>query len=241
MKKYFIIGFIVVFGIAGISGYMTHKKINKNVESMENYVEQKMGKENKTQEEIKENIDTISINEDTIKNEIEEETTNKNKVGIIQNNKAKKAGEKKNVNNISEEGKKEKQQSNCKLNNNTQVEKTPQNTQVKNDIRKKEQEEKETKQEENKNEENKKVEEYKINQTKINEMKTIINNNPSDDMKLYGYQIIVDSSIVELTNEFTFTEKRVKDKIVYKFGTIRIYAQDRYLNGKYVTTECYII
>lgn len=85
------------------------------------------------------------------------------------------------------------------------------------------------------------TEEYKINEKKIAEIRNIINTNPSEDMKLYGYGIVVDSSITEVTTQFTFTEKRVKDKIVWKFGTIRIYAQDYYRNGQYITTECYLI
>lgn len=85
------------------------------------------------------------------------------------------------------------------------------------------------------------TEEYKINEKKIAEIRNIINSNPSEDMKLYGYEIVVDSSITELTTQFTFTEKRVKDKIAWKFGTIRIYAQDYYRNGQYITTECYLI
>lgn len=85
------------------------------------------------------------------------------------------------------------------------------------------------------------TEEYKINEKKIAEIRNIINSNPSEDMKLYGYEIIVDSSITEITTQFTFTEKRVKDKIAWKFGTIRIYAQDYYRNGQYITTECYLI
>ena len=85
------------------------------------------------------------------------------------------------------------------------------------------------------------TEEYKINEKKIAEIRNIINSNPSEDMKLYGYEIVVDSSITEVTTQFTFTEKRVKDKIAWKFGTIRIYAQDYYRNGKYITTECYLI
>ena len=82
---------------------------------------------------------------------------------------------------------------------------------------------------------------YKINEKKIAEIRNIINSNPSEDMKLYGYEIVVDSSITEITTQFTFTEKRVKDKITWKFGTIRIYAQDYYRNGQYITTECYLI
>lgn len=85
------------------------------------------------------------------------------------------------------------------------------------------------------------TEEYKINEKKIAEIRNIINSNPSEDMKLYGYEIVVDSSITEVTTQFTFTEKRVKDKIAWKFGTIRIYAQDYYRNGQYITTECYLI
>lgn len=85
------------------------------------------------------------------------------------------------------------------------------------------------------------IEEYKINEKKIAEIRNIINSNHSEDMKLYGYEIVVDSSITEVTTQFTFTEKRVKDKIVWKFGTIRIYAQDYYRNGQYITTECYLI
>ena len=60
-------------------------------------------------------------------------------------------------------------------------------------------------------------------------------------MKKYGYTIVVDSSIKNLTNQFTFTESRVKNAIYYKFGTIRIYAEDYYRNGQLIMTECYII
>lgn len=85
------------------------------------------------------------------------------------------------------------------------------------------------------------VVEYKENTAMINSIKSAINNNVSEDMQTYGYNIVVDSSIVNLTNQFTFSEKRVADKIKSKFGTIRIYARDYYLNGSYVWTECYVI
>ena len=52
------------------------------------------------------------------------------------------------------------------------------------------------------------TEEYKINEKKIAEIRNIINSNPSEDMKLYGYEIVVDSSITEITTQFTFTEKK---------------------------------
>ena len=84
-------------------------------------------------------------------------------------------------------------------------------------------------------------EEYKTNDTMINTIRNVINSNQSEDMKLYGYNIVVDNSIVELTNQFTYTEQRLLNKIKYKYGTIRIYARDYYCNGQYVTTQCFII
>lgn len=84
------------------------------------------------------------------------------------------------------------------------------------------------------------VEEYRVNNIKINEMKNIINNNVSADMKEFGYSIVVDPSIVNLSNYFTFTEKRVKSKVEDRFGTIKIYARDLYVNGGYAHTECFI-
>ena len=84
------------------------------------------------------------------------------------------------------------------------------------------------------------VEKYRVNNTKINEIKNIINNNVSADMKEFGYSIVVDPSIVNLSNYFTFTEKRVKSKVEDRFGTIKIYARDLYVNGGYAHTECFI-
>ena len=84
-------------------------------------------------------------------------------------------------------------------------------------------------------------EEYKTNDTMINTIRNVINSNQSEDMKLYGYNIVVDSSIVDVTSQFTYTEQRVIDKIKYKIVTIRIYARDYYNNGQYICTQCYII
>ena len=86
-----------------------------------------------------------------------------------------------------------------------------------------------------------KKEEYKRNNQMIEKMKNIIQKNETEDMKKYGYEIVVDSSIKEMTNQFTYTEDRVKQKITWKFGTIKIYAEDYYCNGQYIMTECYII
>ena len=85
------------------------------------------------------------------------------------------------------------------------------------------------------------TEELKRNDEMIAKIKSVIQNNVTEDMKNYGYEIVVDSSIKELTNQFTYTEQRVIDKITWKFGTIRIYAEDYYYNGQFIMTECYII
>ena len=102
---------------------------------------------------------------------------------------------------------------------------------------------KEDKQEETKEDKQEDIitEEYKINNQMINQLKETIKNNETEDMKNYGYEIVVDSSIVEITNQFTFTEYRVKNKLNLKYGTIRIYARDYYYNGTYITTQCFII
>ena len=84
-------------------------------------------------------------------------------------------------------------------------------------------------------------EKYVRNDAMINKIKSVIENNPSEYMTTYGYTIVVDSSIKENTNQFTFTETRVKSYIGYKFGTIRIYAEDYYRNGQLIMTECYIL
>ena len=83
-------------------------------------------------------------------------------------------------------------------------------------------------------------EKYVRNDAMINRIRETINNHPSEYMCTYGYEIVVDSSIKEHTNQFTFTETRVKGYIAYKFGTIRIYAEDYYKNGQLIMTECYI-
>lgn len=82
---------------------------------------------------------------------------------------------------------------------------------------------------------------YVYNAQMTQQLVDIINNNPSQFMQQYGYTVNIDSSITSLTNQFTFFENRVIEKIQNKFGTIRVYAQDYYLNGQYLFTECYII
>lgn len=82
---------------------------------------------------------------------------------------------------------------------------------------------------------------YVYNAQMTQQLVDIINNNPSQFMQQYGFTVSTDSSITSLTNQFTFAENRVIEKIQNKFGTIRVYAQDYYLNGEYLFTECYII
>lgn len=85
------------------------------------------------------------------------------------------------------------------------------------------------------------TEKYVRNDEMINKIKSVMQNNESDFMKQYGYNIVVDSSIKEQTNQFTYTESRVINYLKYKFGTIRIYAEDYYKNGNLIMTMCYIL
>lgn len=82
---------------------------------------------------------------------------------------------------------------------------------------------------------------YVYNAEMTQKIVDIINNNPSEFMKTYGFTVSIDSSIPSLTNQFTFFENRVIEKIASKAGNIRVYAQDHYLNGEYLFTECFII
>lgn len=84
-------------------------------------------------------------------------------------------------------------------------------------------------------------EKYIRNDNMIAKIKQIIQSNETEDMKNYGYEIVIDSSIKERTNQFTFTENRVINNIRYSFGTIKIYAEDYYSNGTLIMTECYIL
>ena len=86
-----------------------------------------------------------------------------------------------------------------------------------------------------------KKEEYKRNDIMILKIKQTIENNATEDMKKYGYEIVIDSSIKNLTNQFTFSETRVKNNIKYSFGIIKIYAEDYLVNGNLIMTECYIL
>ena len=85
------------------------------------------------------------------------------------------------------------------------------------------------------------VEKYVRNYSMISRIRQVIQNNETQDMKTFGYNIVVDSSIKNQTNQFTFTESRVINAIRLKFGTIRIYAEDYYYNGQLIMTECYIL
>ncbi len=84
-------------------------------------------------------------------------------------------------------------------------------------------------------------EEYRFNSEITNKIINTINNNLTSDMVNYGYSIVIDKTIVNLTNQFTYTEKRVIDKINLKFGVIRVYSRDYYKNGNYMWTECFLI
>lgn len=182
--------------------------------------------ENKNTEAIIEQPKAIDNTEVTKKEKIPKKTSNEIKKDNS-NIKASKQPKSNNSNQISENVNEKKNEPNKEVKTENKV------------IQKDETKQQQTS--DTKKEENVKKEEYKRNNQMIEKMKNIIQKNETEDMKKYGYEIVVDSSIKEMTNQFTYTEDRVKQKITWKFGTIKIYAEDYYCNGQYIMTECYII
>ena len=230
MKKYVFLAFILIFGTSILSGSMTYQKTNqKNNETNPQTVAQNV--ENLISETSSDEQIVEEVNEEIISDELEEEIETPS---VIED----KAEEIKTTISTPKIADTQKQvvaevKQEVKIENNNNTPQTKEETI-------------QTIPEAPKQEvviEQPVIvgEEYKTNDTMINTTRNVINSNQSEDMKLYGYNIVVDSSIVDVTSQFTYTEQRVIDKIKYKFGTIRIYARDYYNNGQYICTQCYII
>lgn len=230
MKKYVFLAFILIFGTSILSGSMTYQKTNqKNNETNPQTVAQNV--ENLISETSSDEQIVEEVNEEIISDELEEEIETPS---VIED----KAEEIKTTISTPKIADTQKQvvaevKQEVKIENNNNTPQTKEETI-------------QTIPEAPKQEvviEQPVIvgEEYKTNDTMINTTRNVINSNQSEDMKLYGYNIVVDNSIVDVTSQFTYTEQRVIDKIKYKFGTIRIYARDYYNNGQYICTQCYII
>lgn len=127
----------------------------------------------------------------------------------------------------------------AEINKNDEVKQEVQETQQKEENK---QEEQETSQEEDKQEIEEKeettsqeiVREVKRNDTYIQKIKEYITTNDKS-----SYSIVVDSSIINNTDGFTYSEFNLSGYIGC-YSVYRIYAQDYYVNGQYVETRCYI-
>lgn len=230
MKKYVFLAFILIFGTSILSGSMTYQKTNQknnetNPQTVAENVENLISKTS-SDEQIVEEVNE-EINSDELEEEIETPSVIEDKAEEIKTtiSTPKIADTQKQV--VAEV----KQEVKIENNNNTPQTKEETIQTIP-----------EAPKQEVVIEQPVIVgEEYKTNDTMINTIRNVINSNQSEDMKLYGYNIVVDNSIVDVTSQFTYTEQRVIDKIKYKFGTIRIYARDYYNNGQYICTQCYII
>lgn len=226
MKKYVILTLILIFGIAILSGMMTYIKTNK--------------KEDNNTQNIVGNVDNIKQKEINTVNE-------KEKIVIDENNKTqieKQKNEKTPVKDSKTENKNIEISTPQVKDKQTIAEENNQNKENTNNTPISTKEEKiqiHPKQEVKQEKKNDLGEEYKTNDAMITTIKNVINSNQSEDMKRYGYNIVIDSSIVNITSQFTYTAQRVIDKIKYKFGTIKIYVRDYYNNGEFICTQCYII
>lgn len=231
MKKYVFLAFILIFGTSILSGTVTYNKTNKKeisipkniVENVDNTSqiipsEEQIQLENKTADII------------TSQKEIVEHTPVVENIPEVKQNKPSTPQ----VTDIQEQPiiEVKKESTEIKENNNNTPQTKEESIQTVPET---------PKQEVVKEQSVMIGEEYKTNDAMINTIKNVINSKQSEDMKLYGYNIVVDSSIVDITSQFTYTEQRVIDKIKYKFGTIRVYARDYYNNGQYICTQCYII
>lgn len=230
MKKYVFLAFILIFGTSILSGSMTYQKTNqKNNETNPQTVAQNV--ENLISETSSDEQIVEEVNEEIISDELEEEI----ETPSVKEDKAEEIKTTISAPKIADTQKQVvaevKQEVKIENNNNTPQTKEETIQTIP-----------ETPKQEVVIEQPVIVgEEYKTNDTMINTIRNVINSNQSEDMKLYGYNIVVDNSIVSVTSQFTYTEQRVIDKIKYKFGTIRIYARDYYNNGQYICTQCYII
>jgi len=234
MKKYVILTLALIFGIAILSGTMTYVKTNEkeekntrniveNVESVKQEVVNTVNENEKIPDIVTDENNKIQIenqkNEKTPVEDTKTESINsKISTPQIKENQAQTIAEIKNENNQNNE-----------KDNNTPLQTKEEKIAV------------QPKQEVKQDKKNDLGEEYKTNDAMINAIKNVINSNQSEDMKIYGYNIVIDSSIVNITSQFTYTEQRVIDKIKYKFGTIKIYVRDYYNNGEFICTQCYII
>ena len=227
MKKFLLI--IVIL----ISSFSYYGAVNENGEKTTSFENLTQDNEIARNEQKEENV--IAKNEITQEVEQKTEENNTSNTQVIQsnskdnkkeNNPEKVTTSKSNNSNQSKTVNVKQNNTNASTNNNTQnKEETVKNT------------EEQAKTENTVQNQTK----YVRNDTMIQKIKSVIENNVTEDMKKYGYTIVVDSSIKELTNQFTFTESRVISNIKYSFGTIRIYAEDYYSNGKLIMTECYIL
>lgn len=81
--------------------------------------------------------------------------------------------------------------------------------------------------------------EVRRNDAMIQKMKTYISTHETERMKKYGYSFVVDSSITQMTHPFTYSEYNMQTCLDLT-GQIYIYAQDYYINGQYMETQCYV-
>lgn len=244
------------------------QKAEKNVESLsdnaiDNKLLEEINQENESSiveelqenEEITEKTSTENTKDVIIEKEIHSSNDNnisieKNKEQLIENTDNKKVTETKKENNKNEkpsenvDKKEENSKTTDKKESNKTEQKVEENNSINNDANNNVNENRKDENTDNNkanSAETKPVETFKYNDKMAKKIKSIIENNESEYMKKYGYNVIIDESIVNLTNQFTFTENRVIDSLKYKFNTIKVYARDYYVNGTYMWTECFII
>ena len=81
--------------------------------------------------------------------------------------------------------------------------------------------------------------EVRRNDAMIQKIKTYISTHETERMKKNGYSFVVDASVTKMTHPFTYSEYNMQTCLDMT-GQIYVYAQDYYVNGQYVETQCYV-
>ena len=213
-------------------------KVTDDIVETKNDVQEESKQENAEETKTIENVKTSNVENNKTKTESQpvtqpkQETKVENKTTSI----AKTNTQNNNVNNQTSTNTKQNTQS-----VNTQVQAQKQEQQV-------QQTPQVTQQPQVKQEEQKPVQEVvpeqptrevRRNDAMIQKIKTYISTHETERMKKYGYSFVVDSSVTKMTHPFTYSEYNMQTCLDMT-GQIYVYAQDYYVNGQYVETQCYV-
>ena len=185
------------------------------------------------EDDVKTNVETKEQEKSTIstENKSTEQTESKEETKVTVN-KEQQTSNNETQTNKKEEVKQEEQQTEQKEDKQQETEQKENSNQEQQETNKQEEKQEIEEKEETTSQEI--IREVKRNDTYIQKIKDYITTNDKSN-----YSIVVDSSIVNNTDGFTYSEFNLSGYIGC-YSVYKIYAQDYYVNGEYVETRCYI-